>query len=817
MLHRLMQIEYVLQQIADVPNRRQFSDRCVRITHKSAGIIKVHNSIRHLLNGVRFFRRSLTVSGLSLIMLVFAGCGGGSGGSQDDLSASDTDADPVALFDPVALSGTAIVPFPVDLFFSGTTDTTLGIPNSSGAPFVDQANLQDGFSTVASAFMDILGVLIDISTANSGLAPADRGIVVFDTTSATLLHPGIDYQVIESPVITTRTRLLIQWLRPLNPRSTYAVFATRNLRTTSGNNVIAGIQFEAVRSEFPIGSEDNPTPQTTPPLSDADVAQLEAIRQALQPLFQLGEGFLGLEREELVLAWPFTTQSIGDTLAVVESTLAGPRPAQIIGARDTGGMSLDTEEACLGAGNPAPVCASFGNADIYIGYIELPYYLARAANPQDPAPNSGFWLSDGTPSGGNSSLPGSPPCAFFAPSVSTTACFPTPTQRSLERVPVLVTIPNAGPPTGPWPVVITQHGITRQRSDALAIADAFAQAGHAMIAIDLPLHGITDPTNPFFACTDGSCAYSGLYAATGAGAGPNPFTERTFNLDLTNNGTGAPGPDGNIDGSGGLFINLGAPIVSRDNIRQAVSDLMNVTDTFLAAPSFVTQDGNGAVVNIQLNGTVRYLGHSLGGIVGGTLLGADNGAISQAVLAMPGGGIAKLLDGSGAFGPIVANGLAAAAGIQEGTDTYETFLRFAQTLIDAGDPINYAAQANADHNILMFEVVGEAGISAPDAVVPNSVPTNPPTVFIGGPLSGTDPLFGTMGLNVVSGVNPETPTPTCSATGDTVVQFTRGDHGSIFDPTASFPTTLEMQREAATFFASGGAVVPINGGGPLCP
>ena len=50
------------------------------------------------------------------------------------------------------------------------------------------------------------------------------------------------------------------------------------------------------------------------------------------------------------------------------------------------------------------------------------------------------------------------------------------------------------PPTG-WPVAIFQHGLTRNRVDAVAIADAFASAGFVVVSIDLPLHGIT-PTNP---------------------------------------------------------------------------------------------------------------------------------------------------------------------------------------------------------------------------------------------------------------------------------------------------------------------------------
>src|SRR3546814_14745886 len=78
----------------------------------------------------------------------------------------------------------------------------------------------------------------------------------------------------------------------------------------------------------------------------------------------------------------------------------------------------------------------------------------------------------------------------------------------------------------------------------------------------------------------------------------------------------------------------------------------------------------------------------------------DTGA---AVLAMPGGGIARLLDGSAAFGPRIAAGLAAASGgdIAEGNDNYATFLRFAQTARASADPLHFAAAPPAQPPLLL--------------------------------------------------------------------------------------------------------------------
>jgi len=51
--------------------------------------------------------------------------------------------------------------------------------------------------------------------------------------------------------------------------------------------------------------------------------------------------------------------------------------------------------------------------------------------------------------------------------------------------------------------------------------------------------------------------------------------ERTFNVDLLNNTTNAPTPDGKIDPSGihGLAAFISNPLVARDSLRQSEVDL----------------------------------------------------------------------------------------------------------------------------------------------------------------------------------------------------------------------------------------------------
>jgi pimeloyl-ACP methyl ester carboxylesterase len=357
-------------------------------------------------------------------------------------------------------------------------------------------------------------------------------------------------------------------------------------------------------------------------------------------------------------------------------------------------------------------------------------------------------------------------------STNVTFANPFPVATSTQLIPVVLTVPNANSgksrPDAGWPVVIFQHGITRNRTDMFAIAATLAAQGFAVIAIDAPLHGITDKTSPFYIGNT-------PFAAEGA-------HERTFDLDLANNATGAPGPDGTIDSSGSYFINLQDLLTSRDNLRQANSDLMELTR---AIPT-MSFDGNA-----DFDGSrIEFVGQSLGSIIG-TAFMAMEPHVNVGVLNVPGGGVAGLLAASPTFGPIINAGLEQ-AGLTPGTPDYEAFLGAAQTAVDSGDSINFAF-ATAGKSILAQEVVGDATHPS-DQVIPNNVPT--------APLSGTDPLIAALGLTTLT-----QSTQAASIRG--IVRFTQGVHGSLLDPTSSPAVTAEMQGEMASMIASGGQAVLI--------
>ncbi|MES0873788.1 hypothetical protein [Sinimarinibacterium thermocellulolyticum] len=735
-----------------------------------------------------------------LLAFAMAACSSDDGG---DGGLADSPRKLISLFDPVAAS--AVIPFPNDGLFGTPADGTLNIPNSTNAPFVDAANRLDGFSTVASAFTDLIGA-VDLDSAN-----APGSIVIINTRSFQTLAPGVDYRVQLStavdpvtgrPLDALRSRLLIEWLKPLAPATTYLVVVTRALQSVEG---VAAEPADLFRVLLRAQSVDEQLVAGVEPalklLSSAQRASLEGIRQLYQTRILPPLAQAGLPAERIVVAWPFTTQSIGATLTRLQANVQ-PQALTLVA---TGLTTQDVIPAL------PPV------ADLYVGSISLPYYLADATASADDAderffvggapdnPLNTFWRADPEVVGAGNAPIGAP-CAALQPSESTTACFPQPLARASQRVPVLATIPNANSgrtaPEGGWPVVIFQHGITGNRSQMLALAPALAAAGFAVVAIDLPLHGLPPG--------------DALRAATEQFPAPLRPVERTFDLDLVDNATGAPPADGTPDGSGTHFINLSSLLTSRDNLRQAEADLITLSASVGGA---VILGGDLQPAGITFNGEhVRHVGHSLGGIVVATLLGVNPGS-APGVIAMPGGGIAKLLDGSLSFGPRIAAGLEAASGgsIKQGNDTYETFLRFAQTVVDDGDPLNYAAAASANRPLLMFVVRG-------DAVVPNCTvagDANCPatdTIPISSFLGGSNPLARALGLPPVPGPSlndgfdvPIAVQTITDATGiDAVVRFNQGDHGSILSPAANALVTCEMQSQAAAFLASDGRQLPIG-------
>ncbi len=371
------------------------------------------------------------------------------------------------------------------------------------------------------------------------------------------------------------------------------------------------------------------------------------------------------------------------------------------------------------------------------------------------------------------------------------------------------------PATG-WPVMLFSHGITSTKETMLAFAGAMAEAGVAVVSIDHLLHG-----------------------------------SRAAELSLTNGlvlpisaSDVADTPVGPMAGQATAYLNLASLLTARDNLRQSVLD-------FLALRLSLNKAYNALPMVADLNPLdVSYAGHSMGGITGITFTASANTPVLPPEVSLnpyeiqassflaPGGGIPGLLLESPAFSGTVRDGLmssgsfqsalteaAAAQGISAEDlpgfkvtqpEAYQAledavyagfsqvFAFAAQTLVDSGDPVNYATALGQNTSAIhLMEVVGN-DTNLPDQVVPNNT--------VGSLLSGTDPLVGLAGLTKAS-------TTAMAEDGvKAVVRFTDGHHSSILSPDLRLGGTtvegnmavlVEMQTQLASFIASKGLVLPI--------
>ncbi len=687
------------------------------------------------------------------------------------------------------------IPIPNDLLYSGSLDGTLNIPiedpTMTSDPFI-ALNTLDGWSPVAPANVSFSR---DLDPAT--VIPGDT-VRMFEVTVSTAAGPvggpvtaidreliaGVDYVA----VVANGSDVAIQPLVPLTPStaadpSVYMIVLTNGIRDTSAVPV-------SKDAEYLFASQETPFPPATTP---ATLLQLQALVGAQLTNFATQPNAV---RDDVVVSFTYTVQSIGSTLGTISTIAQGNEAAVIAGLcgalgtcdGDTAVDPLSTPMLRVNNAAPALGTASelaggpVGNALIYVGVLEAPYYLTEADNltsdfdglTNDATPLSATW----TPRYET---------AVGATDSQLSRLNPLPAVTSSQRMPVLVSVPDEAPPVGGFPIVIFQHGIGGNRTNLLGIAEALAAESIAAVAIDLPLHGV-DATTGMLA--GGISIFTGFRQETMGS--PADVWERTFGMDLlTEPLGGAPsaGPDGAADSSGVHFINLSNVAVSRDNIRQGVSDLFNLKESL----GSLTVMGN----DLFDESDVHFIGHSLGGIVGTPFVALQPG-ITAATLGMPGSSIPYLLNGSTVFGPVVVAGLAG-AGLTPGTALYDQFLAAAQTIVDSADPINYAgAVAASGTPVLLIEVIGggpQGGLA--DLVIPNSVP--------GAPFAGTEPLIAALGLTDI----------TATATGGIqgAVRFIEGSHGSLLTPVGTAGDAAafaEMQSQVRSFHASDGQDVTVT-------
>jgi len=667
----------------------------------------------------------------------------------------------VALTKAVYAPGDGNIPLPNDLVFNGTLDLTLNIPADDPSDLSDPIvalNSQDGWSAIAPmsiSFFNSEGADIDASTVIPG-----QTVRVFEVNVARPeVMPGViaptgpvtgvvrELTPVQEFVATYAGAGTVAVIptRPLGEQKAYMVVVTNGIQDTNGNAVIADSQYTIAKTQSPLPA--GPT------------QALEPVRQLVNAMESAAEA-AGVDRDSIVVSFQFTVQSMSNQILAAKGFYID-LPFSMGAPPATAFTPLNLPSNMV---NPA----LSGDALVSVGQITLPYFLTAPADAtQAPVVVSEFWRAAAMVPDGQGGMMQNPLAGG-----NLTYANPLPEKTKDETVPLLVTLPSNGNCPKPYPVLIFQHGITSDRTAALGIADAMARACVAVVSMDMPLHGLDSSAGSLFAGYDVSTVH-----------------ERTFGVDLVDNTTGAPGPDGIPDSSGAHTINLQNLQTARDNLRQSIMDLLALEK---AVPS-MDIDGDNAP---DFDATkIYFMGHSLGGIVGSSFL-AYSDMVSAAVLANPGSGIAGLLDASLTFGPRIRAGLQA-AGVDPNSPDYQRFLVAAQTLVDSADPANTAAMALAnDIPTLLIRV-------RDDAVVPNNSPT--------APLSGTDPMAALLGL-----------TPVAATTPGEIVQGARlwsrinsGLHSTVLTPLddQGMPTflaqTTEMQTHIVSFLTSGGAAVQV--------
>ena len=534
---------------------------------------------------------------------------------------------------------------------------------------------------------------------------------------------------------------------------------TNDITDMQGNNATPSPIYNLTKRRTPLVDENGNS--TVPLLPDADAARLELLRQATMSM-EFAASSAGVNPDDIVVSWTVHTQSITPTLNLLRS-IAQP---------------ADTIVAPTGMSTTA--VGGFGLADIYIGVITVPYYSGIPSLENPAAPLTDFWKAEP-----GAYLPQVDQLTAFLDPTSTNITFanPFPVPTGTQTVPLLITVPNENSgfskPDGGWPVVIYGHGLTRNRTDMLAIADAIARTGRVAVAMDQPLHGVVPDVEPHLAP---------FYIEN------TPFApianERTFDLDFWNAEAGAPRPDGDglIDQSGFWSFNPSNLQATRDNLRQGEVDwsVLALSLQNISIDGDTTPDLNAFDTSL--------VSQSAGGFLAVTFAVLEP-IISRIYLNVTGGGIVRSLNG-GVFGPeFLQPFLSGLAGIEVGTPEFEQYLLFAQTLVDSGDAINWAGELASKMPAIHNQILQ-------DDTVPNTVP--------GAPLAGSEALNRVIGLTSYSSTQAD-PDGLLG-----VARFLPAPHSSLFRPIEP-AVTAEMQGQMASFIASFGTFVEVGNPDLLLP
>jgi hypothetical protein len=442
-----------------------------------------------------------------------------------------------------------VVPWPDDLYLQDAHVASGGLPESTTP--TDYARVLngslpelDGFG-ISSAIYFYLDGLIDKDTLPNTAAESEgerAGVFLIDADTA-------------SPDAFKRVRAEVQWseelkrlaLRPalghpLTPGRRYAALVTRRVKDTRGRSLEPSPKFAEVRD-------------ATSNLSDPT---LQRARANYAPVLETLAKSRTLERQDVVAMAVFRVQTAAADFEDARRLVRGREPSTPSNVEAVAGAELDRV-----FGDPSKDAAAAPHANIASiiqGTLTSPNLLSSSAK------THGSWVRD-------------PDGALQL-------------KRAEEEVPFTLFLPKSNEPA---PIVIYQHALKRERSDAVYVAEALAARNIAVIAIDAPFQGMRAKSRE-----GGSVDSRNLF--TGA-MEPDRFGDDPELGDFY----------GESDDLGLLFEFH--PFYIRDALRQGVVDLMSVIH-FLESDrltSLTSRVARGRALDVRRFG---FIGEDIGSTMG---------------------------------------------------------------------------------------------------------------------------------------------------------------------------------------------------------
>ena len=693
-------------------------------------------------------------------------------------------------------------------------DGTLNLPtdgdNSPSNPRVAMNQL-DGWSTTMPLYLDFTG---------GSLPTRDipNGIYLVELTDSMTGNPqpkaNVDFVAFS---YAATSKIAIYPTKPLNPASNYILAITSDVKDAQGEPIGTSSSYATLKSKQRIYSQ-------------GQLAQLQKITHGTEALFSA----TGVDAAQIVYSTWFSTQSVGDTLnAVAAATAFGagqgnplavwqqtinnqknafqmtfeePKPfAEALNKDNAFDQYIKASKELLIAAYDQSVTDPDKSVYVTRGKVTLPYYLETGANwntqafsaaspslakisaalkdPVEQAHLTAQLISANIDLAQLATNPAEQMKLVGLEFTKTdgsrldserliTRYSPLPSIKSLQTVPFLLFTPKTGEVKN---VVIYQHGITSAKENAYAFAFRLAQAGLAVIAIDMPLHGERSLDE-----------------------------ERSANTNVL------------------AYLNLVNLPVARDNVRQSILDVLALRAALTLSQSTFT-DSPLKDVNVVTGSQIKLLGHSLGGIVGLSALAAsertkanDLYGFSAAAIHNSGGRIAPLLFGSDAFAPQIKHNLAlTSAQYKAFADTYcigqtdsacygifeqnATELQKAQLNVLFAQ-FSFAAQSVLDSIDPMANLA--SGITTPllltqvhnDDTVPNV--TKEAGIL---PFAGTEPVASLLGLTTINRT-----TPTVNGQSSVFIEYNAtAKHSTFIGPQngmLDWDHHGEMQKQTVDFF-----------------